>query len=88
MSCFFILQVGIMVEICRNPVNLDNLLNEGIAFTIDRFRRKLKHCPIGQQPVMIGRRAPRYNTLDKVMTRLERVMKVMEAMENIVVNVH
>ena len=39
------------------------------------------------QPVMIGTRSPGYDTLDKVMTRLEKIMNVMLAMENIVVNV-
>ena len=38
------------------------------------------------QPVMIGTRSPGYDTLDKVMTRLEK-MNLMLAMENIVVNV-
>lgn len=39
------------------------------------------------QPVMSGTRSPGYDTLDKVMTRLEKIMNVMLAMENIVVNV-
>ena len=37
---------------------------------------------------MIGRRKPAYNTIDKVMTRLDRVMKALEAMRHVVVNVH
>lgn len=77
-----------MVEIAHKPVNLDNLMNEGIAFAIDRFKNKIPDCPIGQRPVMIGRRKPAYDTLDKEMRRLDRVMKVLEAMRNIVVNVH
>ena len=63
-------------------------MNEGIAFAIDRFKNKIPDCPIGQRPVMIGRRKPAYDTLDKEMRRLDRVMKVLEAMRNIVVNVH
>ena len=39
------------------------------------------------QPVMSGTRSPGDDTLDKVMTRLEKIMNVMLAMENIVVNV-
>lgn len=77
-----------MVEIAHKPVNLDNLMNEGIAFAIDRFKNKIPDCLIGQRPVMIGRRKPAYDTLDKEMRRLDRVMKVLEAMRNIVVNVH
>ena len=79
---------GVMVEIFRSPVNLDNLMNEGIAFPINRFRNRIPNCPIGRRPVMIGRRKPAYNTIDKVMTRLDRIMKVLEAMNFIVVDVH
>ena len=38
-----------MVEISRHPVNLDNLMNEGIAFAFDRFKGKntrLSHCTV------------------------------------------
>ena len=78
-----------MMEMAHNPVNLDNLMNEGIAFAIDQFRNRIPNCPVGQRPVMIGRRKPAYNTIDKVMTRLDRVMKALEAMGHIVVvNVH
>ena len=78
-----------MMEMAHNPVNLDNLMNEGIAFAIDQFRNRIPNCPVGQGPVMIGRRKPAYNTIDKVMTRLDRVMKALEAMGHIVVvNVH
>ena len=63
-------------------------MNEGMAFAIDRFKNKIPDCPIVQRPVMIGRRKPAYDTLDKVMRRLDRVMKVLEAIRNIVVNVH
>ena len=38
--------------------------------------------------VMIGRRKPAYDSIDKVMRRLDRIMKVLEAMRHIVVNVH
>ena len=68
---FFFLQIGIMVEKARSPVNLDNLMNEGIAFAIDRFQNRIPNCLLGQRPVMIGRRKPAYNTIDKVMNRLD-----------------
>ena len=78
-----------MVEMARQPPNLDNLMNEGIAFVIDLFQHRIPNCPIGQRPVMIGRGKPSYNTMDKVKGRVDRVMKVMEAMGHIVVvNVH
>jgi len=81
-------QIGMMVEMARHPVNLDNLMNEGIAFAIDRFQVTIPDCPIGRRPVMIGRRKPAYNTIDKVMGRLDRVMQVLETMRHIaVVNV-
>lgn len=89
-SYFFILfwQIGMMAEMAQHPVNLDNLMNEGIAFAIDRFRNRIPDCLIGQRPVMIGRRKPAYNKIDKVMNRLDRVMKVLETMGHIaVVNV-
>ena len=37
---------------------------------------------------MIGRRKMSYGTLDKVMTRLDRIMSVLEAMNFIVIDVH
>ena len=38
---------------------------------------------------MIGRRKCTYNTIDKVMGRLDRVMKVLETMRHMaIVNVH
>ena len=38
---------------------------------------------------MIGRRKPAYNTIDKVMGRLDRVMMVLETMRHIaIVDVH
>ena len=78
-----------MVEMARSPVNLDNLMNEGMAFATDRFKDRIPNSPLGRRPVMIGRRKPAYNTIDKVMNRLDRVMKVLEAMGHIVVvNVH
>ena len=42
-----------MVELAQHPVNLDNLMNEGIAFAIDRFQVSLPDCPIGRRLVMI-----------------------------------
>ena len=78
-----------MAEMARSPVNLDNLMNDGIAFVIDRFQVSLPDRPIGMRPVMIGRRKPAHNTIDKVMGRLNRVMMVLETMRHIaVVNVH
>ena len=81
--------MGMMVELARQPPNLDNLMNEGIAFAIDRFQVSLPDCPIGRRPVMIGRRKPAYNTIDKVMGRLNRIMMVLETMRHIaIVDVH
>ena len=78
-----------MVEMAGSPVNLDNLMNEGMAFAIDRFKDRIPNCPLGRCPVMIGRRKPAYNTIDKVMNRLDRVMNFLKAMGHIVVvNVH
>ena len=89
-----------MVELARQPPTLDNLMNEGIAFAIDRFQVSLPDCPIGRRPVMIGRTttetgepiAVSYNNLVLVydiMGRLDRVMKVLETMRHIaIVNVH
>ena len=78
-----------MVELARQPPNLDNLMNEGIAFAIIRFEVALPECPIGMRPVMIGRRKRSYNTIDKVMERLDRIMSVLEHMRRIaVVDVH
>ena len=78
-----------MVGMARQPPNLDNLMNEGIAFAIDRFQVSLPDCPIRRRPVIIGRRKPAYNTIEKVMGRLNRVMMVLETMRHIaVVNVH
>ena len=67
-----------MVELARQVPNLDNLMNEGIVFAIDRFQVSLPDCPIGRRPVMIGRRKPAYNTIDKVMERLNQIMMVLE----------
>ena len=53
-----------MVEMARQPPNLDNLMNEGIAFVIDKFKHRIPQCPIGKRPVMIGRRKASYNTID------------------------
>ena len=77
-----------MVEMARVPPNLDNLMNEGIAFIIDRFRSEIPKCPIGQRPVMIGRRKAAYDTVDKVMTRLDLIMNVMSSMNFIVIDIH
>ena len=68
--------------------NLDNVMNEGIAFIIDRFKSEIPQCPVGQRPVMIGRRKRAYDTLDKVMKRLDLIHHVMEAMDFILIDVH
>ena len=65
-----------MAEMARNPVNLDNLMNEEVAFVTERFQYRIPHCPIGRRLVMTGRRKSSYNTLDKVMTRLDKIMNV------------
>ena len=77
-----------MAEMARVPPNLDNVMNEGIAFIIDRFKSEIRLCPIGQRPVMIGRRKPAYDTLDKVMKRLDLIMNVMSHMNFIVIDIH
>ena len=77
-----------MTEMARVPPNLDRLMNEGIAFVIDRFKHQLPDCPIGQRPVMIGRRKAAYDTLDKVMKRLDLIVNVMSAMNFITVDVN
>ena len=76
-----------MVEMARVPPNLDNLMNEGIAFIIDRYKHEISDCPIGRRPVMIGRRKASYDTLDKVMKRLDFIINVMSAMKFVVVDV-
>ena len=53
---------------------------------IDRFKRQIPQCPLGQRPVMIGRRKRSYNTLDKVMKRLDLIMNTMGAMNFIVID--
>ena len=41
-----------MVEMARSPVNLDNLMNEGVAFAIDLFKDRIPNFPLGRRPVM------------------------------------
>ena len=77
-----------MTEMARRTPNLDNLMNEGIAFVIDRFQYQIPKCPIGRRPVMIGRRKPAYDTIDKVMERLDLIMNVMSRMNFVVVDIH
>ena len=81
-------QIGMMVEMARVPPNLDRVMNEGIAFIIDRFRHQIPKCPLGQLPVMIGRRKRSYDTLDKVIKRLDLITETMGAMNFIVIDVH
>ena len=85
---FWVFQIGMMVEMARQPPNLDRLMNEGIAFVIDTFKHRIPQCPIGQRPVMIGRRKAAYDTVDKVMKRLDLIMNVMSAMNFIVIDIH
>ena len=86
-SLFFWFQIGMMAEMARQPPNLDNLMNEGIAFIIERYKSEIPDCPIGQRPVMIGRRKPAYDTIEKVMKRLDLIINVMSAIDFIVVDV-
>ena len=81
-------QIGMMTEMARVPPNLDRVMNEGIAFIIDRFKHQIPKCPLGQLPVMIGRRKRSYDTLDKVMKRLDLITNTMSAMNFIVIDVH
>ena len=76
-----------MAEMARVPPNLDNLMNEGIAFIIDRFKSEIPDYPVGKRPVMIGRRKPAYDTIDKVMKRLDLIVNVMSHMSFIVVDI-
>ena len=75
-----------MAEMARVPPNLDKVMNEGIAFIIDRFKHQIPQCPLGKFPVMIGRRKRSYDTLDKVMKRLDLIMNTMGAMNFIVID--
>ena len=77
-----------MVEMARVPPNLDKVMNEGIAFIIDRFKSEIPQCPVGQLPVMIGRRKRSYDTLDKVMKRLDLIMNTISHMRFIVIDIH
>ena len=71
----------------RVPPNLDKVMNEGIAFVINRFIHQIPKCPIGQRPVMIGRRKPSYNSIDKVIKRLDLITNTMSSMKFIVLDV-
>ena len=77
-----------MAEMARVPPNLDKVMNEGIAFIIDRFKSEIAQCPVGQRPVMIGRRKRAYDTLDKVMKRLDLIMNTISHMRFIVIDIH
>ena len=85
---FLVFQIGMMTEMARVPPNLDKVMNEGIAFVINRFVHQIPECPLGQRPVMIGRRKRDYDTLDKVMRRLDLIIETMGAMNFIVIDVH
>ena len=75
-----------MAEMARVPPDLDKVMNEGITFIIDRLKRQIPECPLGQYPVMIGRRKRAYDTLDKVMKRLDLIMNTMSAVNFIVID--
>jgi len=90
LDVFYWLQIGMMVVMARQPIDLDQLLNEGVAHNIRMFISRLGELPVGMQPVMIGRRALRYNTVAKVMARLNRVYDIsyyMQHLEVMIVNV-
>ena len=70
------------------PPNLDKVMNEGIAFIIDRFKSEILNCPVGQRPVMIGPRKRAYDTLDKVMKRQDLIMNTISHMKFIVIDIH
>ena len=72
----------------RVPPNLDRVMSEGIAFIIDRLKHQLPECPIGEHPVMIGRRKRAYITLDIVIQRLVLIMITLSAMNFIVIDIH
>ena len=84
---FGFFQIGMMMEMARAEPNLDNLMNEGIAFVIDQFKDRIPTCPLGQRPVMIGRRKRSYDTVEKVMKRLDLIHEVMKAMNFIVIDI-
>ena len=86
-SLFSGFQIGMIVEMARQPPNLDNLMNEGIAFVIDTLKHQIPQCPVGKRPVMIGRMKASYDTVDKVMKRLDLIMNVMSAMQFIVIDI-
>ena len=77
-----------MAEMARVPPNLDKVMNEGIAFIIYRFQSQIPKYPVGQRPVMIGRRKRAYDTLDKVMKRLDLIMNTISHMRFIVIDIH
>ena len=77
-----------MAKMARVPPNLDKVMNGGIAFIIDRFKSEIPQCPVGQRPVMIGRRKRAYDTLDKVMKRLDLIMNTISHMRFIVIDIH
>ena len=85
---FLFFQIGMMAEMARVPPDLDKVMNEGIAFIINRFVHQIPKCPLGQLPVMIGRRKRSYDTLDKVMNRLDLITETMGAMNFIVIDIH
>lgn len=43
-----------MAVLARKPIDLDQLLNEGLALSIRMFIARMSELPVGVQPVMIG----------------------------------
>jgi len=75
-------------EMAKQPPNLDNLMNEGMLFVIDRMSHMLPDGPVGKRPVMIGRRKRSYDTIDKLMKRLDLIYNVMNAMNYVIIDIH
>jgi len=76
-----------MVEMAKQPPNLDRLMNEGVAFVINQVRHRLHEFTVGQHPVMLGNRKPHYDSIDKVMKRLDLIYTIMNAMNFAIVDV-
>ena len=87
LGVFYWLQISMMAVMVRQPIDLDQLLNEGVAHNIRMFISRMGELPVGMQPVMIGRRAPRYNTVAKVMARLNHVYDILYYMQRLEVQI-
>ena len=76
-----------MAEMSRPTPNLDQLMNEGVAFILHGIHHKLNRFTVGQYPVMLGRRKPQYDTIDKVMKRLNVIYTVVNAINFVTVDI-